>query len=165
MADEKQITKEQLELWVSQAYYSYLSEYTVPWVAAESPYGFELGLKWINSDVETTAAAGWGTLSYCAGVTEDENLDIARYSAMLDKVEKEIHGAQNRVKYAMNGFVIAVGSYIVSLTDKSKKVASAIGKVSVDVGGTACKVPLASDYIDKVIARGKHGTKRKTARC
>jgi hypothetical protein len=40
MADETQITKEQLELWVSQAYYSYLSEYTVPWVAAESPYGW-----------------------------------------------------------------------------------------------------------------------------
>jgi 3-methyladenine DNA glycosylase AlkD len=45
MADEKQISKKQLELWVGKAYFSYLSEYTVPWVAAETEYGFELGLK------------------------------------------------------------------------------------------------------------------------
>ena len=62
MADEKQITKEQLELWIGQAYWSYLSEYAVPWVAAETKHGFELGIKWIQSDIETVASAGWGTL-------------------------------------------------------------------------------------------------------
>ncbi|MCJ8292364.1 MAG: DNA alkylation repair protein [Crocinitomicaceae bacterium] len=165
MADELQITKEQLELWVGQAYFSYLCEYTVPWVAAETEHGFELGLKWIQSDIETVASAGWGTLAYYAGVHKDEKLDLKAYIKLLDTVEKEIHGAQNRVRYAMNSFVIAVGTYVESLTEKSKEVAKAIGKVSVDVGGTACKVPLANDYIDKVIARGRIGVKRKTARC
>lgn len=165
MADEKQITKEQLELWVGQAYFSYLSEYTVPWVAAETEYGFELGLKWIQSDIETVASAGWGTLAYYAALREDSILDTKAYIELLDTVGKEIHGAQNRVRYAMNGFVIAIGSYIKALTDKSKEVAKKIGKVTVDVGGTACKVPLANDYIDKVIAKGRVGKKRKTARC
>ncbi|MBL4708370.1 MAG: DNA alkylation repair protein [Flavobacteriales bacterium] len=165
MADELQITKEQLELWVGQAYFSYLSEYTVPWVAAETEHGFELGLKWIRSDIETVASAGWGTLAYYAAVQEDEKLDIEVYIKLLDTVEKEIHGSQNRVRYAMNGFVIAVGTYVEALTEKSKEVAKAIGKVRVDVGGTACKVPLANDYIDKVIARGRIGVKRKTSRC
>jgi 3-methyladenine DNA glycosylase AlkD len=165
MADEKQITKEQLELWVGQAYWSYLSEYAVPWVAAETEHGFELGLKWIRSNLETVASAGWGTLAYYAAVHEDEKLDTKAYYKLLDTVEKEIHGAQNRVRYTMNGFVIAVGTYLEALTQKSKEVAKKIGKVSVDVGGTACKVPLATDYIDKVIARGRIGIKRKTARC
>lgn len=165
MADEKQITKEQLEQWVGQAYWSYLSEYTVPWIAAESAHGFELGLKWIQSDQETIASAGWGTLAYYAAVHEDEKLDIKTYIKLLETVEKEIHGAKNRVRYVMNGFVIAVGTYVESLTDKSKEVANKIGKVRVDVGGTACKVPLANDYIDKVIAKGRVGVKRKTARC
>lgn len=165
MADEKQITKEQLELWVGQAYWSYLSEYAVPWVAAETEYGFELGQKWIQSDIESIAAAGWGTLSYFAAVNEDEKLDVNAYIKLLDKVEKEIHNAPNRVRYTMNGFVIAIGSYLEALTEKSKEVAKKIGKVKVDVGGTACKVPLANDYIDKVIAKGRVGVKRKTARC
>ena len=165
MADEKQITKEQLEVWVDQAYFSYLSEYTVPWVAAETEYGFELGLKWIQSDIETIASAGWGTLAYYAAVHEDEKLDTKTYIKLLDTVEKEVHGTQNRVRYTMNGFVIAIGTYVEALTEKSKEVAKKIGKVTVNVGGTACKVPLASDYIDKVIAKGRVGIKRKTARC
>ena len=65
----------------------------------------------------------------------------------------------------MNGFVISIGTYVEALTEKSKEVAKKIGKVTVNVGGTACKVPLASDYIDKVIAKGRVGIKRKTARC
>lgn len=165
MADEKQISKEQLELWVGKAYFSYLSEYTVPWVAAETEYGFELGLKWIQSDIETVASAGWGTLAYYAAVHKDEKLDTKTYIKLLDTIENEIHDAQNRVRYAMNGFVIAVGTYVEGLTKKSKEVAKKLGKVTVDVGGTACKVPLANDYIDKVIAKGRIGVKRKTARC
>lgn len=165
MADEKQITKEQLELWVSQAYFSYLSEYAVPWVAAESDHGFELGLKWIESDIETTAAAGWGTLLYCASLFPDEKLDLEIYTKLLDRVENEIHQAQNRLRYVMNGFVIAIGSYVKALTEKSMEVAKKIGKVEVDAGGTACKVPLATIYIDKVVSKGRVGKKRKTARC
>jgi 3-methyladenine DNA glycosylase AlkD len=89
MADEKQITKEQLEDWVDKAYWSYLCEYTVPWVAAESEYGFELGLKWIKSDKETVASAGWGTLAYYAAVNKDEKLDPKVYINLLDTVKKK----------------------------------------------------------------------------
>ena len=120
MADETQISKEKLEEWVEQAYWSYLSEYTVPWVAAETPYGFELGMKWIDSEKENVASAGWSTLAYNASVNDDSELDVEAYSQLLDKVKQEIHGAQNRVRYAMNGFVIAIGSYIKDLTEKSK---------------------------------------------
>jgi len=165
MADENQIRKEQLEDWADKAYFSYLSEYTVPWITAETEYGFELGLKWIKSNEERIAAAGWATLAYYAGVNQDEDLDIKTYSKLLYTVEKKIHSAQNRVRYAMNGFVIAIGSYIVELTEKASLVAKNIGKVNVEMGGTACKVPLATDYIKKVIDRGSLGKKRKTARC
>ncbi len=165
MADETQITKEQLQGWVERAYWQYLSEYAVPWVAAESPFGLELGLKWIESDKETIATAGWGTLSYYAAVNEDENIDHKLYQDLLDRAEKEVHQAKNRVRYVMNGFVIAIGSYMKTLTNKSLEVAKSIGKVSVEMNGTACKVPLAVDYINKVIDKDRVGKKRKTARC
>ncbi len=165
MADEKQISKAQLQEWVKKAYWSYLSEYAVPWIAAETEHGFELGLEWIKSKEETIASAGWATLAYYAGVNEDDKLDVNKYSKLLDKVGKNIHKAPNRVRYTMNGFVIAIGSYISSLTEKSQAVASQIGKVHVEMGGTACKVPLATDYIQKVVDRGSIGKKRKTARC
>lgn len=165
MADEKQITKEQLEDWNDKAYWYYLSEFTVPWVAAETAYGFEIGQKWIKSSEERIASAGWATLAYFAGVNKDEDLDIDAYRKLLDTVGNDIHNAQNRVRYTMNGFVIAIGTFIAELTEKSKGIATKIGKVNVEMGGTACKVPLAKDYIQKVIDKGRIGVKRKTARC
>jgi hypothetical protein len=142
-----------------------ISEYTVPWVASESSFGWELGLEWIDSDEEHIASAGWSTLSSIASLKPDNELDTDAYSKLLDRVEENIHKSQNRVRYTMNGFVIAVGSYIDALTDKATKVAKKIGKVNVDVGGTSCKVPLADAYIKKVVDKGKVGNKRKTARC
>ncbi len=163
MADEKQISKEELNEWVQGAYWYYLSEYAVPWVAAETPFGFELGLEWIRSEVETISSAGWSTLSNYASV--NDSVDLEMYSSLLDEVENTIHETKNRVKYTMNGFVIAIGTFIPELTDKSKKVAESIGKVSVFMGETSCKVPLAKDYIEKNENSGRIGKKRKSARC
>jgi hypothetical protein len=65
----------------------------------------------------------------------------------------------------MNGFVIAVGSYVKPLLAEAKAAARKIDVVNVDVGDTACKVPVASDYIAKMEAAGRIGKKKKTIRC
>lgn len=165
IADEKQMTKTHLQHWADHAYWYMISEYTVPWVAAETDFGWELALEWIQSDEERIAAAGWATLSSLVGYKKDEELNLDKLDELLEQVAAQVHGAKNRVRYAMNGFVIAVGAGIADLTDKALAVAQQIGKVSVDMNGTACKVPLATTYIQKVIDRGAVGKKRKTTRC
>ena len=165
IADEKAMTKQDLQKWVKGAYWYMISDYTVPWIAAESNFGKELAMEWVESDQEFIASAGWATLSNLVSLKPDYELDIENISALLDRVEMEIHSAKNRVRYTMNGFVIAVGSYIKELTNKAIIIGEKIGKVHVDMGGTACKVPLAPEYIQKVIDRGSHGKKRKVARC
>ena len=84
---------------------------------------------------------------------------------LLNTVVKGIKGAQNRVRYTMNSFVIAVGSYVRPLSKQAKTAARQIGAVSLDTGETACKVPLATTSIEKVEAAGRAGLKRKTIRC
>lgn len=165
MADETKITEAQLNEWIDAAYWYYLSEYAVPWVAAETNFGFELGQKWMQSKNESIAAAGWATLSYYASLREDSQLDLGRYSELLDQVAKEINRAPNRVKHTMNAFVIAIGVYIKELTEKALEVAKKIGKVEVVLAGAGCKEPLATVYIQKVIDKGSLGKKRKSARC
>jgi len=159
LADENKISKGELEQWANEAYYYGIFEYTVPWVASESKFGFELGLEWIDSVEEGKAAAGWATLEYYISIKQDEELDIAIYNGLLNRVEKNIHEAQNRVRFTMNQFVIAVGINIVELTKKASEVAEKIGKVTVDIGGTACKVPLATEYIKQVVNKGYLGKK------
>ncbi|HLP62959.1 DNA alkylation repair protein [Flavobacterium sp.] len=165
MADETKITESDLDEWVENAYWLYLNEYAVPWVASETPFGFSIGLKWIASEHENTACAGWATLSNYASVRPDEKLDIKKYSELLDFVEKNIHSSPNRVKRSMNAFVIAIGSFIKELNEKALETAKNIGKVEVILSGTACKTPLATEYINKVVNAGKLGKKRSTARC
>ena len=65
----------------------------------------------------------------------------------------------------MNGFVIAVGSYVAELTKLALRTAEQVGEVEVDMGDTACKVPFAADTIKKVQQRGAIGKKRKSAKC
>ena len=137
----------------------------IDWAAAESNHGVELAREWIDSPKESVASCGWATYSSLVAITDDEELDLDEIVELLDRVQKEVHTAQNRVRYVMNGFVIAVGSYVLPVASKAKAVAKAIGEVKVYMGGTACKVPLATEYIAKVEKAGKAGKKRKSAMC
>ena len=165
IADEDKITKKDLNKWAKNAYWYMLSEYTVAWIAAESRFGWELTLKWIQSENENIASAGWSTLSSLVAIKDDLELDISALKKLLDRVEKEIDNSQNRVRYTMNGFVISVGAYVKPLTKSALSTAKKIGIVKVDMGGTACKVPKADEYINKIINMGRVGKKKKMARC
>jgi 3-methyladenine DNA glycosylase AlkD len=166
VADGSQMTKTQLDKWATGASnLQMISEYTVPWVAVENPNGRDMALKWIKAKEERVAASGWCTYSGILATTEDADLDLKEIEDLLNKVVKEIGGAPNRVRHAMNNFVIAVGVSVKPLSKKAMAAAQAIGAVSVNMGGTACKVPLATAEIKKAEAAGKVGKKRKTIRC
>ena len=161
----KLVEKETLQEWVKNANWYMLAEYTVASVAAESNYALELAREWMRSEVEMTSVAGWSTYSNYLSITPDEKLDLAEIRTLLKQVKTTIHSEKNRVRYVMNNFVICVGAYVVELYEEAIRVAGVIGKVHVDVGNTACKVPLATDYIKKIEQRDKIGVKRKTCIC
>ena len=92
-------------------------------------------------------------------------LDLKEIRALLIRAETTIHEEKNRVRYCMNGFVISVGAYVTALHDEAIRVAETIGKVHVNMGKTACKVPPAVPYINKIKERNKIGVKRKTCIC
>ena len=96
---------------------------------------------------------------------KDEDLDLDEIRGLLSKVGASIHDQQNRVRHTMNAFVIATGTYVAPLLDDARAVAQKIGKVQVNMGGTACKVPLATAYIEKAVDKGRVGKKRRGARC
>jgi 3-methyladenine DNA glycosylase AlkD len=165
IADPPRMTKAQLQKWAKGAYCYGLSCYTVAWVAAESRFGFEMARVWIESPKEQIASAGWSTWGSLVAIKPDDELSRAEIEKLFDRLEQTIHSAQNRVRYTMNGFVIAVGCFVPALAAKAKAAGRAIGNVEVDMGGTACRVPDAVAYIEKVERMGRQGKKRRTARC
>ncbi len=164
IADDEQMTRDDLQTWVKQAVSTNISEFTVPWVAAEGKHGFELALQWIESKEEHIAAAGWSTLANWVALKPDEQLDVQVLKQLLQRVVETIDNAQNRVRYVMNSFIIAMGSYVAQLKDDAIAAANKIGTVTVDMNGTACKVPDAALYIEKTLTRTK-GKKKNTVKC
>ena len=161
IADDARMTKKDLNRWVRSANCGT----TVPWVAAGSPHGWEIGNEWIDSGDPSIAAAGWATLSSVVSITPDDQLDLPALKKLLKRVEREIEKVDDDTRYQMNGFVIAVGGYVAPLTDLAIETGERIGEVKVDPGNTACETPYSPDYIRKMQAKGSIGKKRKSAKC
>ncbi len=164
-ADGSQMTSKQLDQWAKSAWWHMLSEYSVPFVASENPDAFKIAMKWIKAKSIAIQCSGWCTYSAAIATRADSDLNLAELEQLLKTVEGEIHQANDRVKYVMNGFVIGVGCYVKPLLAKAKATAKRIGVLEINMGDTACKVPLASDYIAKVEQANRVGKKRKTAKC
>jgi 3-methyladenine DNA glycosylase AlkD len=166
VADGSLMSEAELNAWADgAAQLNMISEYTVPWVAVENVHGCALAMEWIASKKEHVASSGWCTYSGLMAITSDDNLDLGEIEGLLNRVVREIDGAQNRVRYTMNNFVISVGSYVKPLLKQAKAAARAIGAVQVDVGDTACDVRLALAQIEKVEVAGRVRVKKKTIRC
>ena len=165
VADGSMMTKKELDTWAKNAPWYMIAEYTVPWVTVDSKHARELALKWMKSKKEGVASCGWATYAGILATREDDELDLKEIKGLLKQIEKEIEDAPNRVRYTMNGFVIAVGAYVLPLGKQAKATAKRLGKVEVDLHGTSCKVPLATETIEKIEKAGRAGKKRKTIKC
>ncbi|MDG1513436.1 MAG: DNA alkylation repair protein [Mariniblastus sp.] len=165
VADGKSMSKKELNDWCRAANWHMIAEYSLPGVAHENPHAKALASKWIKSKKDLIAAAGWNTYSGLVATQPDSELDLEEIKLLLREITESIHECGERVKYTMNGFVISVGGYVKPLSAKAKSTAKKIGKVSVEMGETACKVPLAIDYIAKMESTGRAFKKRKTIKC
>jgi len=165
VANGAKMSRKELQTWVETAPWYMISEYTVPWVTAENELGYELGLEWIESKEDHIAASGWCTLAGLLALKSDEEINTDEIRTLLTRIAQTIHQSSNRTKYAMNGFVIAAGAYVPSLTNEAIAIGKKIGAVEVNMGDTACKVPSSPEYIQKMKDKGYIGKKRKTIRC
>ncbi len=165
IADDAQMTKADLQAWVEKAVSNNISEYTVPWVATGSRFGNELALEWIESPHEHIAAAGWSTLAGIVSVKPDAELDMKTLKELLERAACTLPSSQSRVRSSINGYIIALGSYVSDLSDEAIATARRSSKLNVEEGGASSKVPSAGDYIIKAINNGSLGKKKKTVKC
>jgi len=165
VADGALMTKSRLNQWCRDAQWTMISDWTVAWVASENAAGTTLAVKWISARKESVAASGWATYSSIVSTIPDEELDFPEIRSLLKTIAADIHTQPDRVRVAMNRFVIAVGSFVEPLTKQAKSTAVKMGKVTANMGDTACKIPDAIAYIEKNEKMGRIGRKRSAAKC
>lgn len=165
IADGSKMTRKQIDQWVAGASWHMIAGCSVAWVAAEHPQSIDIAEKWINSRRELTATAGWSVLSTVVSTVADENLPIEQLEDLLNRVVDTLQKSPNRVRYAMNDFIISCGTYVAPLSEKAIEAARNVGTVTVEMGETDCKVPSAESYIIKSRRGAPVAPKRKTIRC
>ena len=165
IADDAKMTRKDLQKWVKGANSDWVADHMVPWVASGGPHGREMALQWMESKDETTASSGWQTYSSMVAIKEDAELDLAEIKSLLQRAAKSIHEQPDRLKYAMNSFVIAIACYVKPLHQIAVDTANGIGKIAVAQTGACGTIPYAPERIKKFEARSPIGKKRKSAKC
>lgn len=79
--------------------------------------------------------------------------NIVELNKIIAHIENRLQISSNRVKYTMNNFLIAVACYVKKLRKNVYETHRVIGKFTVDMGKTACKIPDVIKFTKKYIAK------------
>jgi 3-methyladenine DNA glycosylase AlkD len=158
IVDPTQITAADVERWASE-----LNNYTltdaVAGTVAQASIDHATITAWTYADDEWLARIGWRLVASLA--MENNTLPDDFFLLFLERITTDIHQGKNRVREAMNGTLIAIGTRNAEMERKAIEIAGVIGKVYVDHGQTGCKTPDAASYIRKT---NEHNQKRATAK-
>jgi 3-methyladenine DNA glycosylase AlkD len=149
IADPQALTDKQAEAWSKDLTHYGHSE-MFGRLVAKSPLALKKAEKWHKAKGEWVASTGWRMIAQLA--IDNQELPDEYFDPYLELIANGIHQQKNRVRYEMNGALIAIGLRNEKLKNKAIAVAKKIGKVKVDHGETGCKTPDAAEYIAKALA-------------
>ena len=148
IADPQQATAALLDAWVADCDNRGIAG-ALSTLAASSALAEVMAANWCADGREFVAVAGWDVVALMA---MNPTLADKQFAALIKAIERDIHGAQNHVRYAMNGALIAIGVRNAKLKTRALAAAKRIGKVEVDHGDTSCQTPDAVAQIAKTKA-------------
>lgn len=149
VADPSMADDALLETWAADLD-SYVITDAFSGFAAKTPQAGAAMDRWIDADHEFVEQAGWNVLASIA--MRPGGPDDGFFAPYLARIERDIHGAKNRVRHSMNQALIAIGTRSDGLEAHTMAIADRIGTVEVDHGQTGCKTPEAAPYIAKARA-------------
>ena len=149
IADPTQMRSREIDTW-SKSLSNYVITDALAGLVGKTPLAQEKGANWTRSKDEWIGSAGWQIVSNLA--QRDTSLPDSFFQPYLETIEADIHKRKNRVRHAMNGALIGIGSRNSKLEKQALAVAAKIGKVEVNHGDTGCKTPDAAAYILKTVA-------------
>ena len=146
LADPARLDSDTLDAWAGELDNYGLAD-AFSGLVGQSPLAQQKMNAWIHADDEWIGTAGWNLVGHLA--LHDASLPDDFFTPYLEIIEREIHTRKNRVRYAMNGALIAIGTRSQALYPPALSAAGQIGVVDVDHGETNCKTPFAPDYMRK----------------
>tara|TARA_R110002072_G_scaffold32564_2_gene99250 strand:+ start:1914 stop:2642 length:729 start_codon:yes stop_codon:yes gene_type:complete len=157
IASGEALTAKVLDAWVREVQDHVLAD-AVAQAAARSTLGARCARRWRARKGEWAAATGWNLYGRLV-----PSCEAAELKATLEEIEAAIASSPNRVRHAMNGALIAIGSEGGALQKAAIAAAKRIGTVEVDHGETGCKTPAAIPYIEKTVTHRQNQAAKQAA--
>ena len=150
LADANTITEKELNAWASKLKDASTAE-ALAGLASRTSMAAKIREAWLADP--KLQRAGWSLVAHCA--KDDTSLDEVESLSYLNRIEADIHRAENWTRRTMMYAMISIGSSNAALRKAAEAAIHRIGPVAFDPGNTACTFPDPLPYIAKVWERKK----------
>ncbi len=159
VADPAALSEDELDAWLDDIDTYFLVDIFVAEVASKAPARRARAERWIASDRDRSAQAGWDLMNLVA--LGDEDVADDYLEAQLDLIAERIEGYGNWTRRSASNTITGIGLRNDALEVAARRTAKSIGPVEFDPGQTSCVMPDPIEYLEKTKAyRAKQAQKR-----
>jgi hypothetical protein len=150
VADPTAVSEAELDDWLDDIETYFLVDTFVAEIASKTSGRCERAERWIASDRDRTAQAGWDLMSLVA--LSDDDVPNAFFEEQLDRIAERIEGYGNWTRRSASNTIIGIGLRNDALEAAARQTAARMGEVDFDPGQTSCVMPDPIAYLEKTKA-------------
>jgi len=159
VADPAEVSEVELDAWLADTDTYFLVDIFVAEIASKAPGRRARAERWIASDRDRTAQAGWDLMNLVA--LSDDEVPDDYLEEQLGLIAARIEGYGNWTRRSASNTITGIGLRNDRLEAAARKTAEEMGPVEFDPGQTSCKMPDPIDYLEKTKAyRAQQAQKR-----
>jgi 3-methyladenine DNA glycosylase AlkD len=159
VADPTAVSEDELDTWLADIDTYFLVDVFVAEMASKPSGRRARAERWIASERDRTAQAGWDLMTYVA--LHDEDVADEFFEEQLDLIAQRITKYGNWTRRSASNTIISIGLRNDELEAAARQTAAAMGAVEFDPGQTSCVMPDPIAYLEKTKAyRAKQAEKR-----
>ncbi len=159
VADPAAVSEAELDAWLADIHSYFLVDIFVAEIAAKTSGRRARAERWIASDRDRTAQAGWDLMNIVA--LNDEDVPDDYFEGQLDLIEARIDGYGNWTRRSASNTITGIGLRNDALEAAARRTAADMGHIEFDPGQTACVMPDPIEYLEKTKAyRARQAAKR-----
>lgn len=150
VADAAAVSETELDAWLDDTETYFLVDVFVSEVASRAPGARARAERWIASDRDRTAQAGWDLMNVVA--MTDISVPDAYFEDQLDVIAERITDYGNWTRRSASNVITGIGLRNATLEAAARRTAEGMGHIDFDPGQTACVMPDPIAYLEKTKA-------------
>ncbi len=162
VADPSAVSEGELDAWLADIDTYFLVDTFVVEIAANAPGRLARAQRWIASDRDRTAQAGWDLMNLVA--LSDDAVSDEVFAAQLALIAERIEGYGNWTRRSASNTITGIGLRNDTLESAARETAAAMGQVEFDPGETSCVMPDPIEYLEKTKAYREAQARRRAAK-